>query len=420
MTDTPPLPAATAPDPTAEFLARCHQALAQGQFLHLLLANPATQAGLGDLQRVMAKPVVIKGVPCLSFTLRHPTRDITHNAPYAEGLAQVQAWAGAGFRNLHLFTPGQETQLAFNRKGRATLRVGKSSNGADNPHDTDGNAPAAMAHNREKQRMLDLHRPFLAALGVTDAQGHLASPMARKWKQINKFLEVLRAALEGLHTPANAPIRVADFGSGKGYLTFAVHDHLTHTLQRPAQVSGVELRADMVALCNGVVRKLGLRGLQFEAGDLRTFTPRPLDVVIALHACDTATDHAMALAVRAGAQVIVCSPCCHKQLRPQLLAPHALRPVLQHGIHLGQEAEMVTDSLRALLLQAHGYATQVFEFVALEHTAKNKMILAVKGGAVPPRAEVLAQVALVKGFYGITEQALEGLLESIDPTKEAA
>jgi SAM-dependent methyltransferase len=416
MTDTT-LPASPpAPDTTAQFLARCQQAFTQGRFLHLLLANPSAE--LGDLQRVMAKPVLIKGVANLSFTLRHPTRDLTQNATLEDGLARVQAWAGAGFRNLHLFTPGQETQLAFNRKGRATLREGQHSNGGKGPMGLEGEAAAPQGltpHNREKQRMLDLHRPFLAALGVTDAQGHLASPMARKWKQINKFLEVLRGALDGVKTEAGAPIRVADFGSGKGYLTFAVHDHLTHTLARPAQVSGVELRPDMVALCNGVVERLGLQGLQFEAGDLRTFRARPLDVVIALHACDTATDHAMALGVEAGAQVIVCSPCCHKQLRPQLLAPHALRPILQHGIHLGQEAEMVTDSLRALLLQAQGYATQVFEFVALEHTAKNKMILAVKGakgGTVPSRAEVLAQVALVKGFYGITEQALETLLPS--------
>ncbi len=413
MTNTLTPPAPPAQDPTAQFLALCRQALVEGRFLHLLLANPS--AAMGDLQRVMAKPVLIKGVPSLSFTLRHPTRDLTQNDSFEEGLARVQAWAGLGFRNLHLFTPGQETQLAFNRKGRATLRGGKHSNDGKGPLGMEGDAAAPAApptHDRQKQRMLDVHRPFLAALGVTDAQGHVASPMARKWKQINKFLEVLHGALQGVKTEADAPLHVADFGSGKGYLTFAIHDHLTHTLQRAAQVSGVELRPDMVALCNGIVQRLGLQGLHFEEGDLRSRSPGPLDVVIALHACDTATDHAMALGVKAGAQVIVCSPCCHKQLRPQLLAPHAMRPVLQHGIHLGQEAEMVTDSLRALLLQAQGYATQVFEFVALEHTAKNKMILAVKADAVPTRSEMLAQVAQVKAFYGITEHALEGLLPS--------
>jgi hypothetical protein len=138
--------------------------------------------------------------------------------------------------------------------------------------------------------------------------------------------------------------------------------------------------------------------------------------MIALHACDIATDYAIHLGLRAGAQIIMCSPCCHKQIRPQMQLPKLLRPMLQHGIHLGQEAEMVTDSLRALLLESQGYETQVFEFIALEHTSKNKMILAVKkqgaaGAALAARrAEILAQIAEIKRFYGLREQALESLL----------
>ena len=138
--------------------------------------------------------------------------------------------------------------------------------------------------------------------------------------------------------------------------------------------------------------------------------------MIALHACDTATDHAIHLGLRAGAAIIMCSPCCHKQLRPQMRSPAALRPLLQHGIHMGQEAEMVTDSLRAMLLEAMGYETQVFEFIALEHTSKNKMILAVKrsgdaaAAAAAQRPELLAQIAEIKRFYGLREQCLETLL----------
>ncbi len=167
-----------------------------------------------------------------------------------------------------------------------------------------------------------------------------------------------------------------DFGAGKGYLTFALHDHLRHTLGLAADVTGVELRDDMVRLCSDAAQRLGLAGLAFEQGDVQSRAPEAIDVMIALHACDTATDHAIHAGIRAGAAVIVCSPCCHKEIRPQMKAPALLRPMLQHGIHLGQEAEMVTDSLRALLLESQGYATQVFEFVALEHTSKNKMILA--------------------------------------------
>jgi hypothetical protein len=161
-----------------------------------------------------------------------------------------------------------------------------------------------------------------------------------------------------------------------------------------------------------VVEKLGLAGLQFNEGDVRHQAPRPIDVMIALHACDTATDHAIDFGLRGGAAVIVCSPCCHKELRPQLLSPHPLRPILQHGVHLGQQAEMLTDGLRAMLLDACGYDTQVFEFVALEHTQKNKMILAVKRARLQPADAVWAQIDDVKAFYGIREQCLENLLRN--------
>jgi hypothetical protein len=140
--------------------------------------------------------------------------------------------------------------------------------------------------------------------------------------------------------------------------------------------------------------------------------PERFDVMIALHACDTATDAAIHRGIRAGAQLIVCSPCCHKQLRPQLLSPGPLRSVFQHGIHAEQQAEMITDTLRALLLQAEGYETQVFEFVALEHTRKNKMILAVKRphASDAERAAALAQADELQRFFGIREQALRSLL----------
>jgi SAM-dependent methyltransferase len=214
-------------------------------------------------------------------------------------------------------------------------------------------------------------------------------------------------------------VRVLDFGAGKGYLTFAVHDHLQQHLQRRPEVVGVELRGDLVALCNGIVQRLGLDGLRFDEGDIARRAPQPIDVMIALHACDTATDLAIHQGVRGGASIILCSPCCHKQIRPQLLSPHPLRPILQHGVHLGQEAEMLTDGLRALLLEASGYDTQVFEFISLEHTNKNKMILAVKRASPKPADEVLEQIREIKRFYGIREQALETLLAA-DGTIPAA
>jgi SAM-dependent methyltransferase len=309
-------------------------------------------------------------------------------------------------------------QLTLKEKGgrdKSLLRVGKAApaEGAAAP-DASDDEDGVTAHNREKHRLLSLDRPFWSDLGVTTAQHQLIPAMARKWRQINKFTEVFASAMAAsplADAPADRPVGVFDFGCGKGYLTFAMHDWL-RAQGRVPQVTGVELRGELVALCNGAAQQHGLDGLHFDAGDVRHYTPVGLDVMVALHACDIATDYAIDFGLRAGASIIMCSPCCHKQVRPQMQTPPLLRPMLQHGVHLGQEAEMVTDSLRALLLDAAGYDTQVFEFVSLEHTNKNKMILAVKRAETPDghADTVRAQIHEIKKFYGIREQCLETLI----------
>jgi SAM-dependent methyltransferase len=387
------------------FLAECHSALQQQRFDRLVLAG--YRGPLAELRRLSLRAIELRGQPHLCLVYSHAQRDITKNLPVAEGLRELRALIGpTGFANAHLHTHDEELQLALSRKGRWSLRVGQHMASAP----TDATAPAE--HNREKQRLLTLDRPFLAELGVTDASHRLVPAMARKWKQINRFLEVIGAALAASKLATQQHIAVLDFGSGKGYLSFALHDHLHHALGLDAQVTGVELREDMVALCNSIVARLGLQGLRFEQGDVSSYAPREVDVMIALHACDTATDHAIHIGIRGGAAIICCAPCCHKQLRPQLLSPHPLRPILQHGVHLGQEAEMLTDGLRALLLDACGYDTQVFEFVSLEHTAKNKMILAVKRAMPGANDVLLEQVRELKAFYGIRAQCLESLLKA--------
>ncbi|MET0355377.1 MAG: SAM-dependent methyltransferase [Cellvibrio sp.] len=236
--------------------------------------------------------------------------------------------------------------------------------------------------------------------------------MSRKWKQINKFIEVLSGAIENTGLTKREEVHIADFGSGKAYLTFAVHDYLSANLGVKTKVTGVELRQTLVDLCNQTASKLCLSGIQFEQGDVKHFSAKNINVMIALHACDTATDYAIHMGIRTGAEIIMCSPCCHKQIRPQLTSPAVLAPVLLHGIHLGQEAEMITDGLRALLLEAYGYDTQVFEFISLEHTSKNKMILAQKRKIPRDNTLIFQQIDAIKAFYGIKEHCLQQLLEN--------
>ncbi|MBK7617379.1 MAG: SAM-dependent methyltransferase [Burkholderiales bacterium] len=389
--------------------------LAEQRCIKIVLGKPR-RAG-ADLVRLTARPLTLRGQACLSLVSTHKTKDITKNPPLADGLAALREMLGSEFSHAHLFTTTEELQLMISKRGKVGLSRKPLA-------EADDAAAPDLGHDRQKRRYLTLDLPFLQDLGVTDAQHKLVPAMARKWKQINKFVEVLDHALDSAHlAPAHGQaVQVVDFGAGKGYLTFATYQHLTDPLSGrgwPAHVTGVELREDMVTLCNAAAQRRGLAGLVFECGDVRSYVPERLDVMIALHACDTATDFALHTGIRAGARIILSSPCCHKQIRPQMQLPAKLKGMLQHGIHLGQQAEMVTDSLRALLLEANGYDAQVFEFVALEHTSKNKMILAVRrqasGGAEQQRrAAAQAQVDEIKAFYGVREHCLETMLLADD------
>ena len=387
-------------DDRARFLAQLDTCLTQNTLVKLVLSKYRGEEA--ELQRVVARLVNVKGQPCLSFVTSYKTRDVTMNLPIPEACEQISTWLPATFKNAHLLSLTEELQLTFSKKDKAQLFTGKT---------VQREAPSAE-HNREKKRYLELSRPFLTDLGVTNSQQQLIPAMARKWKQINKFIEVFSHALSSSSLAEKQPIHAVDFGSGKGYLTFALHDYLRTSLGLEAQVRGVELREDMVRLCNAAAAKLEQPGLLFQHGDVRTYTPERIDIMIALHACDVATDYAIHLGIRSNAAIIMCSPCCHKQIRPQMHTPAILKPMLSYGVHLGQEAEMVTDSLRALLLEACGYQTKVFEFVSLEHTNKNKMILAVKRAEPVDPAELLEKIGAIKAFYGIQEQCLESLLQA--------
>jgi len=387
------------PEPVARFLAALRAHIESGTLLKLVLS--AYHGPEAALKKLDVRAVELKTGRHLSFVFHHQTRDTTMNFSVAQGLDEIAKRLGQEFRSAHLLTTTEDFHLEFSRKGAARLTRGAAAQ-----------PPPTTQHNREKRRRLDHRRPFLHALGITDA-AHIVKPsMAHKWKQINKFLEIFDHALAASPLAQQPTLNIVDFGSGKGYLTFAVHDYLRHTLQRTAHVTGVELRPELVQLCNAVAEREKCAGLTFRQGGLADYAPSKLDVLIALHACDTATDQALHLGVKAGAALILCAPCCHKEIRPQLVAPPVLQPVLQHGIHAAQEAELVTDGLRALLLEASGYQVQVFEFIALEHTDKNKLILGIKKPQPPSRtAELWRQVAALKDFYGIRAQRLELLLK---------
>ena len=226
--------------------------------------------------------------------------------------------------------------------------------------------------------------PFLVILGVMTSEGKVIASRYDKFRQINRFLEFINDILPSLRTPdENEPLRIIDFGCGKSYLTFAVHYFLTEILHLPCQIEGLDLKQDVIDYCNDMAGKLNLKGLVFHKGDIASYsgTHRP-DIVITLHACDTATDFALKYAVERGARAILSVPCCQHQVNSQLpkaaAAPQEFSPLLKWGIIKEKFASLVTDALRGEWLEKQGYKVQMLEFIDMEHTPKNILIRAVR------------------------------------------
>ncbi len=386
------------PNDKERLLSRLRDSLEQNTFVKLVLGKYRGQDS--ELKRILVREVTVTGQQRLSLIYCYVTREVTKNATVSAGIETIGQLIGDPFMSAHLFSLTEDVQIEFSRKGKCRWSSSKASH----------NAAPSKEHDRDKKRLLDPGNPFLTALGITDEEHRIIPSMARKLKQINKFLEIFQHAFESSLISKTKDVHVVDFGSGKGYLTFAMHDLLRNSHNVRAHVTGIELREDLVRFCNETAKKLAIDSLCFYQGDVSSYSPETIHIMIALHACDTATDQAIYLGIRSGAEIIMCAPCCHKQIRQQMCIPEVMEPVLKFGVHLGQEAEMVTDSLRALLLEAYGYTTQLLEFVSQEHTSKNKMLLAIKRDTTPDREDLLVKIDKIKDFYGIREHCLETLL----------
>ena len=407
------------PQPSARdrFLDLLRTAVGDGTLAKLTLGK--YRGADATVKNLFVRPVALKAGPHLAFLWRHATRDVTKNHPPAEALAELGRLIGGDFLDAHLFTATQKAQLECTPDGRSRLKlVGPAPAAAPSDHavENSGGTPASggavkfPSHDRAKMHLIRAEAPWLRALGVTNDRGQPREGMSDKFRQIQKFAELLSHLLEEAFgpldaRPATSALRVADAGSGKGYLTFAIAE----LLGERAHVRGLEARRELVELCNRIARENGFGGrLEFIAGTIADAPLDACDVLIALHACDTATDDALARGIAAGARLLVVAPCCQKELRPQLTAPPVLGDALRHGIFQERQAEFVTDALRAQLLEAAGYRTKVFEFISTEHTAKNLMIAAIRTNAAPAAAESVAAQRLREfaRFYGIRRQRL--------------
>jgi SAM-dependent methyltransferase len=377
------------PSGREQFMGIVRDAVVGASLVKLTLGKAA--GGDLTLRNVFVRPVLLKSGPRLAFVWRHSTRDVTKNLGAQEALGLLESLIGAEFLDAHLFTTTQSAQLETEH-GRYRLRLTAA----------DRVAAAPSGNDRVKRRAIPADAPWLRTLGVTGMHGRPVAPMADKFRQIENFAEILGRLISEAPLPRERRLRVFDLGCGKGYLTFAAAD----LLGQGADVVGVEARGELVAFCKKAAEDAGLATrLRFRQGSIADTDLGGADIVMALHACDTATDDALAKAIAAGASLVVVAPCCQKEVRPQLVAPPVLAAALRHGIFEERQAEFATDALRALLLEWSGYRTRVIEFISTEHTAKNLMITAVKAREKgdPAAADRIREFA---AFYGIRRQAL--------------
>jgi len=381
------------------FLAELTRSLSAGTFVKLTLGN--YKGADEHLQKILVRLVSTKKGTRLFFLYRHETRDTAKNYDLDDGVRLIGEAIAGGFRSGHLFTTVHDFQLDVGKKGLARLNVAKP---------TFTSAPS-QAHNREKVVRIDPNAAYLRALGITDDNGRVRDREQDKWRQINKFVEILAGLVDKSELNGRDSLRMVDMGCGKGYLTFAAYDYFKNTRGLEVSVTGVDTKSDVVELCSGIAAACQFDSLSFSVGSIAGYEIGDIDVLIALHACNTATDDAIYKGIMARAALIVAAPCCHQEIRPQIKPPAMFRDILKHGVMLERTAETITDGLRSLLLERSGYSTKLFEFVSVEHTPKNNMLVGTLLKMALDPEPFDRQIAEIKAMYGIDHQHLETLLK---------
>ena len=322
--------------------------------------------------KVKLRPVELKGKLCYQASVTEGTK-VYHKNYSREEIIDYLEQAMEEFRQLQVIGRSQDGSILISKKGKATIKTKN--------HKAVQNESVKIApHNRVKQYILKegTAAPFLVDLGVMTKDGKIVASRYDKFRQINRFLEFIRDILPKL--PKDREITILDFGCGKSYLTFAMYYYLRELKGYDVNIIGLDLKTDVIEKCNHLAVKYGYEKLHFYQGDIADYEGvSSVDMVVTLHACDTATDYALAKAVEWGAKVILSVPCCQHEVNRQI-KNEVLEPVLKYGILKERMAALMTDGIRANLLESMGYETQILEFIDMEHTPKNLLIRAVKTG----------------------------------------
>lgn len=343
-------------------------------FIQGIISNPHTKDGV---IKIKVRPVVMKDglyFQCESFTKTQAFHENMKADEAAERLSDCMA----EFRQMQLMTKSMNYTVLVSKKGKVTIQKKRQQGGVKT---------AELSHNRSKKYILQEGTvvPFLQDLGVMTGEGKIVKSRFDKFRQINRFLEFIEDILPQLDK--GRELTILDFGCGKSYLTFAMYYYLHELKEYDIRIIGLDLKKDVIEHCNRLGEKYGYEKLTFLEGDIADYKGvEEVDMVVTLHACDTATDYALAKAVGWKAKVILSVPCCQHELNGQICS-EVLAPIMDYGLLKERFAALVTDGLRAKYLEASGYETQVLEFIDMEHTPKNILLRAVKNGIVNPEAK---------------------------------
>jgi SAM-dependent methyltransferase len=364
--------------------------------IDLVISNPR-QKGPETADKVTVRPVQLRQDLNYQFAYYQGEKVRHENLPPEETEARILELMSERFRQARFRTGTTDYQVLVSKRGKPSiLRRAASRETGD------------LSHNRRKQYIIpeDVPNTFLARLGVMNARGKVLASKYDKFRQINRFLEMVADVVPAL-PKVDRPLRIVDFGCGKSYLTFALYQYLVEKLDLDVKITGLDLKRDVVEHCEGLARELRYDGLHFEQGDIREYqADGAVDLTVSLHACDTATDAALGQAIRWGAKVILAVPCCQHELMHKMSNP-LMRPLEKHGIVKERLAALVTDSMRANILEIMGYNTQILEFIDTEHTPKNLLIRAVYTGHIPPQAK--EEYLRLRDFWGASP-SLERIL----------
>lgn len=377
-------------DKTDEFLNALAEATQANSLASLTLSKPREKNG--KIKSLYFRPVMIRKEAMTQMVVRFNDREDTKNFTQTEFLAFASQSIRQHFFYAHLVTSHREGHLLISKRGFVTLKWKQLSK----------EMIALPVHNKEKQYIIPPDEPFLQYLGISSSAGTIIKDQFKKYRQISRYIELFAPLAEGLDK--DMPLEVADMGCGKGYLTFAVHRFLKRAGFRQVHTSGIDIKADVIRNNNNIAREVGYDGLEFIHGRIEENRDIHPDILIALHACDTATDDAILYGIERKAKVIVVAPCCHKQVRKSMERNELTSGLFRYGIIQERWASDLTDLIRANILRYLGYQVKIMEFVNIEHTPKNIMITAQYHGKINEAAK--QEIYTWMDMFGISEQYL--------------